>query len=132
MVKKINWDDVREMLKELSCDSFICHTTDEDWGSSVLFMKRDGKAFARTYWFHNQNDTIFLDQLSVSEDSRIKGYGNLILNIHIVVSERFKLKSLLFVKKNSWMRKWYERKGYTFDCNKDKNHVWLKRVPKNN
>lgn len=106
---------------------FICHTSNSDWGVSILVMEKNGKAFARTYWYYDDESTIYFDWLSVEKDMRRKGIATKLLNAHIDLAQMFKKKSVLIVKKDSWMCKWYKRKGYKdfIEDKEDNGNIWL-------
>ena len=110
---------------------FIIHTSEEDWGGSILVMEKNGKAFCRTYWFNDDNSTIYFDWLSVDNDVRRNGIATEMFNIHIEFAYKYDLISCLWVKKETWIHDWYERKGYVDfkDHENESNAVWMKKFP---
>lgn len=93
-------------------------------------MEKHGKAFARTYWFDDDEKTIYFDWLSVIEKERKRGFGTELLESHIKAAKTYNLESLLWVKKETWMHDWYKRKGYIDyqDYLEEKNSVWMKLI----
>lgn len=122
---------MHELRKSLLCtidNRFITHLTDSDWGGSVLIMEKNGKAFCRTYWFNDDNNSIYFDFLSVDSDERKKGIATYLLDHHINASKQLNVNSYLWVKKDSWMHEWYKRKGYSNDKDYEgqENAIWMK------
>ena len=120
-----------ELCKALSSIvsySFISHITEYEWGGAVLVMERYGKAFCRTYWYSDDKGTIYFDWLSVEKSERRCGIATELLNAHIEVAKKFKVESLLWVKKDTWMHEWYKRKGYEDykDYENASNAIWMK------
>lgn len=110
---------------------FIIHTSESDWGGSVLVMEKIGRAFARTYWFNDDNSTIYFDWLSVNETERGNGIATELLNNHLQVAKELKAETMLWVKKDTWMHEWYKRKGYKDykPYEKEGNAMWLNMLP---
>lgn len=120
-----------DTLKSGLSDSFISHTTQSEWGGSFLVMEKNGHAFARTYWFHEESDNIFFDWLDVSENARNEGFGNELLDHHIDTANKLNLNSFLWAVKDSWIHDWYIRKGYLDkgDHSEMEGCVWMMRSP---
>jgi len=116
----------------LSCISsrFISHYTDESWGSSILIMEKDGKAFGRIYWYSDDSTTIYLNWLSVNVESRRQRLGTDLQEIRENIGRKLGAEcSCLSVEKDSWMHEWYKRRGYV-DLNDDEdneNFTWMKK-----
>ena len=117
--------DFKNFLSSLLKDKFICHLSKEDWGFSIMVMEKEGKAFARTYFLNDDKDSIYFDWLNVDENYRKVGLATELLNTHIKVSDYFKLESMLWVEKNTWIEDWYMRKGYEYYCEYDEKSNWL-------
>jgi len=107
---------------------FIFHISENDLVGSILVMEKNGKAFARTYWFSDDNSTIYFDWLSVDKSERGNGIATLLLNSHIEVAKELNVTTMLWVKKETWMYEWYKRKGYVDykDYEKESNAIWMK------
>jgi GNAT superfamily N-acetyltransferase len=118
-----------EILEKLN--HFIFHVIENDWGVSIFVVEKNGKAFARTYWFYDDASTIYFDWLSVYKEERLKGSATELLDTHIKIAKRFNVKSMLAVKKDSWQHEWYKRKGYKDykDHETDDNVIWLCMSP---
>jgi len=129
--KDINLQKLSNAILRIVSHRFIVHTSENDWGGSVLVMENSGKAFARTYWFNDDNSTIYFDWLSVDDNVRGNGIASILLNSHIKVAKEFNTTSMLWVTKGTWMQDWYKRKGYTDykDYEKESNAIWQKLEP---
>lgn len=112
---------------------FLVMKNIHDWGISILYMERNGRAFARTYWYFDDESTIYFDWLNVIETERKKGIATELLNIHLKTADELKAESCLSVKKGTWMHEWYKRKGYKdSEDNVDEiNTIWMIRLPDN-
>lgn len=93
--------------------NFIFHQSDSSWGSDIMIMEKEGKAFARLYWYSDDNESAYLNWLSVNELERNKGLGTelQILREQLAKDKGF-TKCWLQVEDNSWMHNWYKRRGY--------------------
>lgn len=129
--KLTNWQELSNALLRIVSHRFICHISDSDWGGSVLVMENNGKAFARTYWFNDDTGTIYFDWLSVDESERGNGIATELLNAHIKIAKQFEVETMLWVKKDTWMHDWYNRKGYQDykDYEKESNAIWMRMLP---
>jgi len=110
---------------------FISHSTKEDWGESILIMEKEGKAFGRIYWYNDDDTTVYLDWLSVDKDARKGGLGTILQKIREDIGKELGAKfACLWVKKDSWMHDWYERRGYKDYMNykEDKNYIWMQKT----
>lgn len=109
---------------------FISHFKSESWGCSVLIMEKTGKAFGRIYWFNDDANTIYLDWLSVDESVRKQGIGRELQEIREEIGRILNAKtSCLWVKKDTWMHEWYQRRGYVDWKNYDneENAIWMQK-----
>ena len=109
---------------------FIAHCKTDTWGFSVLIMEKTGKAFCRLYRYNNDITTVYLDWLSVDEKSRKKGIGTKLQEIREEIGRKLgATTSCLWVKKDSWMHKWYQRRGYLdfMDYEQEENAIWMKK-----
>ena len=109
----------------------ITHKTKTDWGVYFYFMEKNGIAFGRAYIYNDQPERIFLDSLSIGSKYRGKGYGRQMQ----VIREKFGKKkgckySLLWVKKKTWMEKWYKKRGYEYHSKVKDNvgNIWMKKT----
>lgn len=108
---------------------YIKHISKADWGTCFLFMEEKGRAFARAYVFNDDDKSIYLDWLSVDEDFRNKGAGLRLQKIREDLGKKTGCKySYLWVKKGTWQRKWYARRGYKyFKPKKSEDAIWLRK-----
>lgn len=104
----INWNKLTLYLKKTTGNYFIYHTSNNNWGGSILCMEKNGKAFARTYWFYDDDKSIYFDWLSVTEEYRKNGIATKLLNSHIKTAQKFKIETFLWVERDSWMYEWYK------------------------
>jgi len=134
MIKSEKLTKLQELsnaLLRIVCPRFICHISNSDCGGSVLVMEKSGKAFARTYWFNDDTDTIYFDWLSVDESERGNGIATELLNAHIGIAKKFEVETMLWVKRDTWVHEWYNRKGYQDykDYEKESNAIWMRMLP---
>lgn len=112
-------------------NKFIIHITENEWGGSILVMEKRGVAFCRTYWFNDEDDSIYFDWLDVDKLVRKCGLGTIMLDMHLKIAEDLGIKkSILWVKKNTWVCDWYKRRGYEYlkDYEKEENAIWLQKI----
>ncbi len=108
---------------------YIRNTSVSDWGTAYMFMEKKGLAFARAYTYNDDKGSIYLDWLNVNLDLRGKGIGTELQNIREKLGKELRCKYVyLWVKKGTWQRKWYARRGYKyFSPNKKENAIWLRK-----
>ncbi len=108
---------------------YIRNTSVSDWGVSFWFMEENGRAIARAYTFNDDKRTIYLDWINVNLDLRGKGFGTWLQKVREDLGKKLGYKyACLWVKKGTWQRKWYARRGYKyFSPNKKENAVWLRK-----
>lgn len=112
---------------------FASHYFDASWGGSIMIMGKNGKSFARVYWFHDEEKIIYLDWLSVEESARRQGIGTELQEIREKIGIFLGAKeSWLWVVKDTWMHDWYRRRGYKDKKKYDgeENAIWMKKVLK--
>lgn len=109
---------------------FIKHHDHNDAWNSISIMETSGLAFARGYYYNNDSKTFYLDQLSVSLDFRNNGIGTKLQEVREEIAKEKGFKyTMLWVKKGTWMRKWYKRRGYKYYAPyKDEKAVWLRKL----
>ena len=109
--------------------NLIQHINKSDWGTSIYFMEENGDAYGRAYIYSDSPKTIYLEGLSVIESKRDKGFGTEIQEVRENYGRSVGCKySMLVVKSDSWMRKWYERRGYkNYGPHDLENHIWMKK-----
>lgn len=129
--KEINFQLSDNIALALACVSccFIAHFTPAYWGEAILIMEKHGNAFGRVYWYRDDNSTVYLDSLSVDAKVQQQGIGTELQKMReqmgIVLGAK---TSCLWVKQDSWMHKWYQRRGYEDWKNyKKENAVWMRK-----
>ncbi len=97
--------------------------------SFINIMEKNGHAYSRGYYFHDDKKVFYLDSLTVDVNHRRKGLGLQMQLIRENIAREMGYKyTMLWVSKKTWMRKWYERRGYKYHSQHDKyNAVWLKK-----
>ena len=118
-------DKIRELVKP-----FIMHYRINDWGDEILLMQEQGFAFIRIYWYNDEDTSIYLEGLSVSEESQKQGIGTKLRLLSEEIGRLLSAQySYLYALKNSWMHNWYIHNGY-IECKEnedDTNMMWLKK-----
>ncbi len=102
-----------------------------DNGMEVIgVMEVNGLAYARAYAFLDDKKTFYLDSLSVCEKVKRLGYGTKLQEMREKIAKEKGYKyTMLWVKKGTWMRKWYGRRGYTYyKPYKEEKAVWLRKI----
>jgi GNAT superfamily N-acetyltransferase len=99
----------------------------QDSGIETLTIKADGVAEASVYWYIDDNTTVYLSNLLVNPNYRNKGIGKKMQEIREQIGKDLNAKtSCLWVKKESWMYKWYQRRGYSdLKDHNQKGFVWM-------
>lgn len=125
-------DNIETALQELPEIEklYAVHVSEADWGDSILLMSKGGTAFGRLYWFHDDNDTVYLDWLSVEKNCRRIGRGTYVQEAREKIGRKLGAKEVcLWVKKDSWMHDWYKRRGYADwkDNEEYEGTIWMKK-----
>lgn len=111
-------------------DNFILHHSVSNWGTSILLMEVTGAAFARIYWYNDEQNIAYLDMLSVSEGMRKQGIATKLQELREKLAINSGAKFVyLWVDKTTWMYDWYKRRGYINYRNKStkENTIWMKK-----
>jgi GNAT superfamily N-acetyltransferase len=98
---------------------------------SIYIIREDGKSMARVYFFYDDPDNGYLDNLSVNESARKQGEGTRLQKMREGILKRKGYKTArLWVKKDSWMYVWYQRRGYKSfkDHDKEVGCVWMEKI----
>lgn len=125
---------IKKIIKILNKhkDNFIIHNLSTKSVNHIYIIEKCGKSLCRIYWFSDNNDNIYIDNLSVENKYRNKGLASELLDLFIMISEELKIDSYLWVEKDTWMIDWYEKKGYVYHGEyKEENAIWMKRKTKN-
>lgn len=106
---------------------FIIHYAKYTKVESWYIVAADGSAVGRAVK-HRGARTILLSDLHVSEAYRLNGIGLALQELREKIGrDRGCTRSCLWVERDSWMRGWYERRGYQYLCRYSDDHVWLKK-----
>ena len=99
----------------------------QDSDIELLTIKADGVAEASVYWYLDDSSTIYLSNLLVNPDYRNKGIGDKLQEIREQIGKDLNANtSCLWVKKESWMFQWYQRRGYSeLKPHARKGFVWM-------
>jgi N-acetylglutamate synthase-like GNAT family acetyltransferase len=111
---------------------FIYHTIMiESWGMSIIVMETEGNAYGRLYQYNDDTTTIYFEGISVSRDCRKQGIGSKVLGKLEEISENLGATTLyLWVEKDTWMNKWYQRCGYIDfkQHEQEETYIWMKKL----
>jgi GNAT superfamily N-acetyltransferase len=122
---------IKALVSKIIPDSFIYHITNESWGFEVLIMGKTGNSFARAYWYHDDKDSVYLNWLTVSQESRKQGIATELQKIREEIGRKIGAKcAYLQAENQSWMQSWYLRRGYLIaDDNQpnEDNLVWMRK-----
>lgn len=92
---------------------FIIHVKTDAILNSILIMEETGKAFCRVYMYHDNKTSIYLDWLSVNDDSRKQRLGTTLQELREHIGKQLGYTTAyLYVNNFSWMHEWYKRRGY--------------------
>lgn len=97
---------------------------------SIIIMEHTGIAFAKVYWYDDDQITVYLSSLSVNLECRQQGIGLELQLIREEIGRLLKAEySCLCVDKDSWMKEWYERRGYQFikEDDDENQFIWLRK-----
>lgn len=121
---------IASALSIVNSDRFIPHYTPEDLGGTISVMEKTGKCFGRVYWLNSDPGTIYMDDLSVSADTRQKGLGQEMIEMGEKMAKALGGETVaLWVRKDYWVRKWYQRIGYQDwkEHEDQENAVWMRK-----
>ena len=99
----------------------------QDSGIETLTIKADGVAEASVYWYVDDSSIVYLANLLINPNYRNKGIGKQLQEIREQIGKDLNAKtSYLWVKKESWMFEWYQRRGYSeLKDHEQKGFVWM-------
>lgn len=109
----------------------IRHNRDEDYGWSLVFLEKTGKAYGCIYKYSDDRLTGYIDEISVESKYRKQGLGNRMLKL---LENELKNSGVCFVhllvENDSWMHDWYKRYGYVDfkEHEKEKTYHWMRKV----
>lgn len=108
---------------------FIPHFGSNDMYGYVALMEENGRGFGKMYWYHDETETVYLTDLNVSIDYRKQGLGRELQQVREYIAMTLgATNTRILALKDSWMQKWYERRGYThFADHEDGLWIWMKK-----
>lgn len=124
------WDNWEERIRGVIPSEIIANYYKRDDFQHVLLMTSNGVGVARVYQYSDDQESVILDMLHISKESRGHGLGKRLIEIQENIGKALGVKSLYIqVERGSWMEGWYERIGYKFDKvnEEDKKWVWMKK-----
>ena len=68
-------ENLNSALETVSKNFIHYYAKRDDSNDTIVFMHVEGIALCRIYWFHDDNTTVYLDWMSVSEEHRKNGLG---------------------------------------------------------
>ena len=93
-------------------DNYVYHVSDWKEDTIMYIIRKDGSSMVRLSWYYNDN-SVYLSDLHVCEESRGKGYATELIKIAELVSLNRKCDVLLLmVDTGSWMYEWYKKLGF--------------------
>ena len=101
----------------------------QDSKIETLTIKADGVAEACVFWYLDDSSTVYLSNLLVNPDYRNNGIGKQLQEIREQIGRDLNANtSCLWVKKESWMFDWYQRRGYSeLKTHARKGFVWMSK-----
>lgn len=110
--------------------NYILHYGEEAWGYMIYIMEKHGKALCSVYWYKDNDESLYVSNLSVAVNSRNEGLGTELFCICEKIGNFLNAESsCLMVLKDSWMYNWYSRLGYEYlnVDTYDSSYVWMKK-----
>lgn len=122
-----------EMLKQIAerrtTNSQWLHLDEADWGLCLDVMGEHGSYFCRLCIYNDEPCTAYLDSLSVHKNLRNKGIATRLQELRESIGKEVGCThSTLMVKKGSWMKAWYERRGYNEIQDADDGYSWMTKI----
>lgn len=115
---------------------YIFHHYTDDWNDPevlcevITVMHKQGHSKGHVHWYNDDLSTVVLSNLTVSTDYRKQGLGLKIQYIREDIGRQIGARySLLWVKKRSWMSRWYKRRGYRWYAKfeDDPGMMWMRK-----
>lgn len=109
---------------------FVNYNTSQD---KVLIYLENEISKTVLYIYKDDPQVLYIANLFVDVNMRDKGIGSQLLSLIEDIADQMNIKKLvLFVEKNTWMQKWYNRLGYkklkTFLSEPPlENAIWMKK-----
>lgn len=94
------------------------------------FMEKNGKAMVEMYTIEGDGKTGYIMALSVQEKFRERGLAKeLLQRMEEKIRQQGYKYACLWVEDGSWMKKWYQRGGYSNigDHELYPNHSWMRK-----
>lgn len=93
---------------------YIENTNKSDGNVISYIMEANGISFCMLSYYEREKHIMNLSNLNVCDKFRKKGYGNEILKFAIECAKSIGCEYLYIytIDKDSWVTKWYKRKGF--------------------
>jgi len=91
----------------------------------------EGKATGSIYWYDDDKTTVYMSSLKVAKDIRKRGFGTKLQEMREEIGRTMGAKhSILLAQNESWMYKWYKRRGYSDYKSHEvkKGFVWMRKL----
>lgn len=96
----------------------------------VIYYGDDKTLRFALYYYSDDLEDLYLSNVFVNPKFRQKGYGDKILDFAFKFAKQHNFSQLfLNVSKNSWVKQWYQSRGFIpiEDCGKDyPGNIWMK------
>lgn len=123
-------DKLKTAILESVTERIHFHVKDTYFGVEAFLMWGDGTGFVRIYMYKNDNESLYIDNLSVDADFRHRLLATDILeNIERICFNIGAKFTYLWCCKDTWMYDWYKRIGYIEHSVHDEsyNEVWMRK-----
>lgn len=120
---------IEELLNNLP-EEYISHYSPSVESTTIFIMRKDGKAVCKLSWWDNDLTTIYLDWLSIDNSIKRQGIGTYLQELREDIGRKLgATTAFLQVRKDTWMRDWYKRRGYVdyIDSATDSKFIWMKK-----
>ncbi len=111
--------------------TFLKHTAHwpEEGAKVMYFVEPFGRAIGCLRIYDDEKNYAVMEALHVSEELRSHGIGRALQEIREETAKEMGFKWVyLRVRKGSWMRKWYARRGYKWYSKiKGDKMMWLRK-----
>lgn len=119
--------DLEKIISDID-SNFIFHIEPESWGTTLILMEKQGKAYMSIYWHDDDNTTIYIDYISVDVKVQKQGIGTKLKRIAEEIGTYIGSSyTQTLVDKNKWLYEWYKKCGYADYKYYDKDYIWMRK-----